>query len=109
MRKISLVFLAAVLLSTGNLLAKSPGTDPTKSLSDQIGELLEDNRLEIEEDLKATVLFTLNEQGEIVVFSVDTEDETFEKWVKARLNYEKVEMGQYTAGKMFRVPLRIEA
>lgn len=109
MRKISLVFLAAALLSTGNLLATTPGTDPSKSLSAQIGELLEDNRLEVEQDLKATVLFTLNEQGEIVVFSVDTEDEALEKWVKARLNYEKVELDQHTAGKMYKVPVRIEA
>ena len=109
MRKISLVFLAAILISTGNLFATEPSTDPAKALSDRIGELLEDNRLVIEEDLTATVRFTLNKHGEIVVLSVQTEDEDFEKLVKARLNYEKVELDQYTAGKMYKVPVRIEA
>lgn len=109
MRKISLVFLAAVLFTTGNLFATEPSTDPSKELSAQIGELLEDHRLVIEEDVTATVRFTLNEQGEIVVLSVQTEDEDLEKLVKARLNYEKVELDQYTAGKMYKVPVRIEA
>ncbi len=109
MRKISLVFLAAVLFTTGNLFATEPSTDPSKVLTAQIGELLEDHRLVIAEDITATVRFTLNEQGEIVVLSVQTEDEDLEKLVKARLNYEKVELDQYTAGKMYKVPVRIEA
>ncbi len=109
MRKISLALLAAVLFVSGNVWASTPSIEPSKSLSAQIGELLEDHRLAVKEDLTATVYFTLNDKGEIVVLSVDTQDEDLEKLVKARLNYEKVELNQFTSGKMYKVPLRIEA
>ena len=108
MRKISLVFLAAVLFTSGNLFATEPATDPSTTLSAQIGELLEDHRLVIKEELTAMVYFTLNDDKEIVVLSVDTEDEDLEGLVKARLNYEKVELDQYTSGKTYKVPVRIE-
>lgn len=109
MRKFSLVFLVAVLFTSSSLFATEPVSNTSKNLTAKIGELLEDHRIAVTEDLTATVLFTLNDEGEIVVLSVDTEDESLEKFVKARLNYEKVELDQIESGKMYKVPVRIEA
>ncbi|MGB5665677.1 MAG: hypothetical protein WBM53_02425 [Maribacter sp.] len=111
MRKLSLVFVAAMLLATGNILANdSVKNDPTKKLSTQIGELLEDNYLtEDQVSLTAQVKFTLNEKDEIVVLSVDTEDERLESFVKSRLNYKKVDVDGSKEGKMFTVPIRIKS
>ena len=110
MRKLSLVFVAAMLLVTGNILANdSVKVDPTKKLSTQIGELLEDNYLVTSDDvsLTAQVRFTLNNEGEIVVLSVDTANERLESFVKGRLNYQKVEITGASEGQMFTVPIRI--
>lgn len=109
MRKLSLVFVAAMLLATGNILANdSVKDDPTKKLSTQIGELLGDN-YETGDDvsLTAQVRFTLNNEGEIVVLSVDTENKRLESFVKGRLNYKKVSVQNASEGTMFTIPIRI--
>ena len=109
MRKLSLVFVAAMLLVTGNILANNSIKDePAKKLSTQIGELLDDNNFSSDDiSLTAQVRFTLNNEGEIVVLSVDTDNERLESFVKGRLNYKKVEVAGAIEGKMFTIPIKI--
>lgn len=109
MRKFSFVLVAAVLLTSGNLFAtESTSTDPNTNIATQIGELLERNNFIINDnDLTANVLFTLNADHEIVVISVDTEDDVLEMFVKSRLNYKKVQVSSVKEGKMYTVPVRI--
>lgn len=109
MRKLSLVFVAAMLLVTGNIFANNVAKDnPKKDLSIQIGALLENTSFTNDDvDLTAQVRFTLNNQGEIVVLSVDTEDKRLESFVKARLNYKKVEISNFKEGEKFTIPIRI--
>ena len=111
MRKLSLVFVAAMLLATGNVLANdTEGVKPTKSLSTQISKMLSDNSFsEKENDLTAQVRFTLNSEGEIVVLSVDTEYTRLEGFVKNRLNYKKVDISTIEEGKLYTIPVRISA
>lgn len=111
MRKISLVLVAAMLLSAGNILANdSKKSDPPKTLAVQIGELMEKNFLKVKGgDMIATVRFTLNNEKEIVVLSVDTDNVVLEEFVKGRLNYKKVDLKQYRKGKTYIVPVRITA
>lgn len=110
MRKLSLVLVAAMLLVTGNILANDSVKDnPAKKLSAQIGGLLENNYYLTTEDvnLTAQVRFTLNNEGEIVVLSVDTDNERLKSFVKGRLNYKKVNVVGVEEGKMFTIPIRI--
>lgn len=109
MRKLSLVFVAALLLASGNVLANdTEGVKPAKSLSNQITKMLEDNSFSDEQsDLTAQVRFTLNNEGEIVVLSVDTEFVNLERFVKSRLNYQKVDISNIEEGKLYTVPVRI--
>ena len=109
MRKLSLVFVAAFLIATGNVLANdTEGVKPEKSLSSQISNMLKDNSFsDMESDLTAQVRFTLNSEGEIVVLSVDTESVNLERFVKGRLNYQKVDISKVEEGKLFTVPVRI--
>lgn len=111
MRKFSLVLAAAVLLVSGNLFANDlDKTDPQKSLSTQIWELLNDNNLAVDSsDLTAKVLFTVNSAGEIVVISVETRDSDLESFVKRKLNYKKVELKEVKEGKMYKLPVRVTA
>lgn len=109
MRKISVVLVAAMLLSAGNVVANEvTKVDPSKSLSAQISQLLSDNSFtQNEVELVAQVRFTLNNEHEIVVLSVDTENPVLEEFVKQRLNYKKVELDAFKEGKMYTVPVRI--
>ena len=109
MRKLPVVLAAALLFAAGNLFANdSKNTDPNKELTVQIGDLLKDNNFVLEEeDLTAEVLFTLNHKKEIVVISVDTENEVLEQFVKSRLNYKPVEGAAVKEGNLYTVPVRI--
>lgn len=110
MRKSSLLFFATALFVVGTLsAATTENLEPTKKLSYQILKMLETNSFDIKDDLVADVRFTINKEGEIVVLSVDTEAEVLENFVKARLNYQKVELENAREGQLYTVPIRITA
>lgn len=110
MRKLSITLIAAMLFATGSLFANdvNKGNEPTKSLSEQIGALLEQNSFSQDQDGKtAEVIFILNNEKEIVVLSVNGADETLGGFIKARLNYKAVEMSSFEPGKKYAVQVRI--
>lgn len=108
MRKISLVMVASLLLTAGNVLANDyKPENPTKKITAQIHKMLKDNNFDVKEDLTANVRFTINNEGEIVVLSVVTSDQALEGFVKGRLNYKKVTNAK--EGRIYTIPVRIEA
>lgn len=109
MRKMNQFLAAVALFAVVNVSASSTPepVNPTKTLATQIHEMLESNTFNVSEDLTAKVQFTINKDGEIVVLSVDTEDEALEGFVKRRLNYKKVELNNFREGKKYTVPVRI--
>jgi hypothetical protein len=114
MKKVSLVPAIAALLISGSVMAsegKPSAKEPESKICAQIGDLLETNSIEVggSNDLTASVTFMLNGDMEIVVLTVDTEDERLEGFVKARLNYQKVADKNLRAGKVYEVPIRITA
>ncbi|MGB5459848.1 MAG: hypothetical protein WBM85_07805 [Eudoraea sp.] len=111
MRKFSLILVAAALLVSGSIFANDSDTkDPQKSLATQIGEILKENQLVVDNyELTAEVLFTVNSKAEIVVISVDTGDSDLESFVKGKLNYKKVQLEEVVVGRMYRLPVRIKA
>lgn len=115
MRKLSLVVAAALLLSAGNVFAtEGPSSieNPNAKISTQIESLLEEHNgynLGDADELSATVKFMLNEENEIVVLTVDSQDERLEDFVKARLNYETVADQNLKVGKVYKIPIRVRA
>ncbi|MEH6680963.1 MAG: hypothetical protein V7724_10475 [Sediminicola sp.] len=112
MRKFSVLFVAVMVMFSGSALANDSKNEakPVKKLSTQIGALLDGNSFVLDSnDLTAQVRFTLNDEGEIVVLSVSTENPILEGFVKGRLNYKKVELDSYKEGKIYTVPVRITA
>ncbi len=113
MRKISFVLVAAMLLTAGSSFAN---TNPTKkdkapkSLSTQIGDLLDRNNFtENEKGESAQVLFMLNDNKEIVVLSVDAcKNTNLEGFIKSSLNYHKVDLANYKKGTKFTVSVRVK-
>ena len=110
MRKSSLLFFATALFAVGTLFATpTEDLEPTKKLAYQILKMLETNSFDIKDDMVADVRFTINKEGEIVVLSVDTDVTVLENFVKARLNYQKVELEDVREGQLYTVPIRITA
>lgn len=110
MRKSSLFLVATMLLFAGSIFANDGKSEdnPRKKLSTQIAELLKENAFVVEgEELVATVLFTVNEEQEIVVLSVKTANGKLEQFVKGRLNYQKVTLEDYREGRTYTLPVRV--
>ncbi len=110
MRKNFLAVFATALFVVGSVSANTTeNVEPTKKLSVQIHQMLSSNSFDVDNDLVANVRFTINKEGEIVVLSVDTEDEVLEGFVKGRLNYKKVDLQNAKEGRLYSVPVRITA
>ncbi len=112
MKKISFVLIAAMLLTAGSSFANDnpiKKINPSKSLTAQIGEILNDNNFtENEEGKSAQVLFMLNAEREIVVLSVDAdENSSLEGFIKSKLNYQEVDLAEYQEGKKYTVSVRV--
>ncbi|MDO6519754.1 hypothetical protein [Zobellia uliginosa] len=109
MRNLSLVWVAAMLLSVGSLFANGKESEkPSRSLAYQIAELLSDNELTVQEvDKLARVRFTLNERQEIVILAIDSDNEVVKAFVEERLEAKKVIVQRYKAGRTYTLPVRI--
>ena len=121
MKRVSLLVFATLLLVSGNAFASkedpragdpSPLETVPSKICDQIELLLEKNNgfyLGDKIEDYAVIRFTLNSEKEIVVLSVNTEDERLEIFVKARLNYEKVADSTLLEGQIYALPIRLRA
>lgn len=114
MRKISFVLVAAMLLTAGSSFANNNPTekdDPIKSLTAQISDLLDNNDFNEKDDgQRAQVLFMLNDDKEIVVLSVDADQNSMlEGFIKSKLNYQEVDLASYEKGKKYTVSVRVVA
>jgi|SRR5680860_657139 len=109
MRKLSVVLVASMLLTGGNVFANEiTRVDPSKSISAQISKLLSHNVFTKNEvALTAQVRFTLNNAHQIVVLSVETENLALADFVKRKLNFKKIDLEVYREGKIFTIPVRI--
>jgi len=107
--KFSYACVAAMLLSTGTILANSSANrEPSTGLYAQISKMLSVNSFsDTSSDVTTQVRFTLNGEGEIVVLSVATESENLERFVKNRLNYKKVKISNVKEGKLYTIAVRI--
>lgn len=113
MKKVSLIFMAAMLLSVGSVFANYGiiGNSPSKTLSEQIEGLLSDNtfRVKAGSEIFAVVYFTVNTENEIVVLTVGTNDGNLETYLKNRLNYTKVDAATaYETGITYKIPVHIK-
>lgn len=108
MKKLSLAFVAVLLLSV-NAFAITPNSNVPKPLSSQIQTMLANSGIALDKDLTGQVRFTVNQEGQIVVLSIDTESKALEGFVKNRLNYKKLNLSKIEEGKLYTVPVRITA
>lgn len=107
MKNLSVILVAFALLfgtsiSTAAVVTKKGG----KSVSQEIGKLLKNPKFLVEGDMNADVTFTINSENEIVVLTVDTQNDFVERFIKSRLNYKQLE-NELVEGKEYNVPVKI--
>lgn len=102
---LSLVFMISTLSFANR---PDPKGASSEALTKEISKLLENPGFKVSTDeIYATVRFTLNNAGEIVVLSVDTEDEAIENFIKERLNYKKLNCKTNFETNYFTLPVKI--
>ena len=111
MKTLKMLVLAVAIAFSSSV---SANTNPIKkaepnSITETVSKLLEKPDFQLNEDTKAMVQIAINQNNEMVVLSVDTEDEALEGFLKGRLNYKKVELQNAKEGKLYTIPVRITA
>ncbi|MCZ6594659.1 MAG: hypothetical protein O6943_07080 [Bacteroidetes bacterium] len=108
MKTIKSITLALVLLVGTTLFAANPIADKVnkEEASLEIAQLLKGPLFELDVDTHASVLLIINSENELVVLSVDTENEQVERYIKNRLNYKKLK-NSLEIGKEYRLPVII--
>ncbi|MFI1770791.1 hypothetical protein [Thalassobellus citreus] len=111
MKTIKLLLLTAILVCSNMIFANNPVNPETKktnetSISKEIVKLLSNNYFLVEKETVAKVVFTINNENEIVVLSVDSGSEEVEDFIKGKLNYYKVTFKEVKPGKKYLLPVR---
>lgn len=107
MKKMGLLVLAVVLLSATGLSAMETEPMAPGKLTEQVHHLLRKHSLKIgENDLTADIRVFINQKGQLVVLSVETDDLDFEQFLKSRLNYRSVQGVGALAGETYSIPIR---
>ncbi len=91
MKKLIVVLFALVVSSGQSFASNSNPVERDQRIRNEVANLLKDPKISVEKnDLSATIQFTLNKKGELVVLDVDSEKDLVIDYIKSRLNYKKV-------------------
>ncbi|GGG92610.1 hypothetical protein GCM10011416_06920 [Polaribacter pacificus] len=109
MKKVIAVVLV-LTLSVTTVFANNeqPNLTGKEQLRSEIVKLLGQHQLKISESfVKAEISFLINRQGELVILSVDSENQTVVGFIKKQLNYKKLSIKELSIMKTFKMPLKI--
>jgi hypothetical protein len=109
MRKLSvLVAAVAFLVASTSFAGTTPVSEkvPT-TISAELGKYLANPDFEFDQNEVAKVSFMVNKDNEVVVLSVDSDNEQLISFIKARLNYQKVS-AKVLKGTEYTLPVRIK-
>ena len=109
MKNLKLLFLALALFTINISAANLNPIKPTDELRIEIVELIGTNYMnEMQADeLGAEVLFTVNNNREIIILSVDSDDDLLESYLKRKLNYKKVNHRPSKNGEIYLLPVKM--
>ncbi len=105
--KLTLLACAVFLLNVPNALANpvKPTDELRNDIVDIIGFSFFDNSDESE--YSAEVVFTVNSEGEIIVLSVNSENEEAEEYLRDKMNYKKVDHTPSKYGEVYLLPVKM--
>ena len=103
--------IAIVALSIATVLPTSANNEKDPSgkseLRTKIVNLLGQHTYKLNKQLTADVSLMLNNKNELVIISVDSEDQNINNYVKLKLNYKKINIEGITKGTIYTIPLRM--
>ncbi|WP_299123995.1 hypothetical protein [uncultured Winogradskyella sp.] len=103
-----LVLVVAITFSSVLSASTNPiKNDEPTSISKTVGELLKNPDFQLNQEVDAVVDIFINDDNEIVVLSVETDNTRVEKYIKSRLNYKKVSNETLGYKKSFKVPVKM--
>ena len=106
------LFIAIVAISVSSVMSVSANTEPTeakKNLRAQIVTLLGNHSYDLDnQTLTAEISVMLNNKGELIVISVESDDDQVQSFVKSRLNYKKVSVKEIKKGTVYRISLKMK-
>lgn len=107
------LFIAIVAISISSVV--SANTEPTEpveaktELRTQIVSLLGNHNYELENSaLTAEISVMLNNKSELVVVSVNSENEQIQSFVSSRLNYKQVAVKEIKKGTIYRLSVTLK-
>ncbi len=102
------MLVAVLLLSSTSMYPSYERSErnPSNELKTKVEALL-DGYFEMSSDkeFKATVIFTINKEQELVVLSVDSIDSEFCDFVKSSLNYQEIKIEGVIEGRKYTLPI----
>lgn len=104
------LFVLAIALFTVNISFANPNpVKPSEQLRFEMVELIGSGYMEDmdTDQYKAEVLFTVNNNSELIILSVDSEDYGLESYLKRRLNYKKVNHRPTKNGEIYLLPVKM--
>ena len=109
MKSLKLFVLAVALFTINVSAANLNPVKPTDELRVEIVDLIGSN---LNANMKAPeyaaeVLFTVNNNRELIVLSVDTENTQLESYLKRKLNYKKVNHKPNKNGEIYLLPVKM--
>ena len=105
MKKISLLLIMGVLLTSSGLMANEV-PEPTKKLTFQISQMLKKNSLFlITEGAVAEVRLSVDSFGKIHILSVNASDENLERLIMNTVDRNTVPRDSYKLGVVYRIPI----
>jgi hypothetical protein len=109
MKNVKLLFVAFTLLALQATAAIASPVKPNQQLRAEIIQIIgTDCPYNLnQKECTAEVLFTINSKGELIVLTVNSENENAESFIKNKLNYKKVTLVPTKEGELFLLPIRI--
>jgi len=107
MKKLNVILLALAFVVSSFSYANNAPKTVTNDLTKEIKTLLKKTTFNVEKESTAFVTFTLNANKEIVVLTVDSENKSVERFIKSRLNYQKVVSSLDENVKFYKIPVRV--
>lgn len=109
MKKIKLIaFSLIMVLSSTMLIANESPNKNDEKITTEISKLLKNPYYSLKQETKVIVTFTVNKTNEIVVLSINGDNEKVKNYIKSRLNYKKLS-SKVIAGNEYHIPVRFKA
>ncbi|OUR94622.1 hypothetical protein A9Q87_03020 [Flavobacteriales bacterium 34_180_T64] len=104
----SVLGIMLITLSISATAFNSTSKNEIASITKEVKELLTDPSFEIDENQYARITIRFNENNEIVVLAVDSENDELDYFIKERLNYKKLTHTIINKRQNYIVPLKMD-